>query len=149
MPISINNSLPTIHLTTGLIVDEENKMRMLVGTGAAMNTGNLDYHKWVMPQCPSMVAEYLECGTGTKYDVVQLLTALHLKGTHQPVNHGSITAIIRYRTLYLIHNTSSLILSFDLGKDVVLRSARGIHCILTMGAVVHLVKGQLRCLDLN
>ena len=59
MPISINNSFPSVHMNIGLLVDEENKMRMLVDTSAAMNTGNLDYHKWVMSQCPSMVAEYL------------------------------------------------------------------------------------------
>ena len=82
MPISINNSLPSIYLNIGLLVDKENKIRMLVNTGTAMNTGNLDYHKWVMSQCPSMVAEYLECGASTEYDVVQLLAALDLKGTH-------------------------------------------------------------------
>ena len=124
-------------------------MRMLVDTGAAMNTGNLAYHQWVMSQCPSMVAEYLECGDGTEYDVVQLLAALDLKGTHQPVHHGSMTAVIRYRTPYLINNTSPLILSFALGKDVALRSVLGIPCLLAMGAVVDLVKGQLGCSELN
>ena len=95
MPISINNALPSIHLTIGLIIDEENKMCMLVDTGAIMNTDNLDCHKWVMTQCPSMVAEYLECGAGTEYNMVQLLPALDLKGKHQPANHGSMTVVIR------------------------------------------------------
>ena len=45
MPISIDKSLPSVHLSISLIVDEENKMRMLVDTSATMNTGNLDYHK--------------------------------------------------------------------------------------------------------
>ena len=82
MPISINISLSSVHLNIGLLVDEENKIRMLVDTSAAMNTGNLDYHKWLMSQCPSMVAEYLECGAGTEYDVVQFLATLDLKETH-------------------------------------------------------------------
>ena len=68
MHISINNSLPSVHLNIGLLVNEQNKIRMLVDTGAAMNAGNLDYHKWVMSQCPIMMAEY--CGAGTEYDVV-------------------------------------------------------------------------------
>ena len=55
---------------------------MLVDTGAAMNTDNFDYHKWVMSQCLSMVAEYLECGAGSEYNVVQLLTTLDFKETH-------------------------------------------------------------------
>ena len=59
-----------------------------------------------------MVAEYFECGASTKYDVVQLLAALDLKETNQPVNHSSMTAVILYRTQYLIDNTSPLISFF-------------------------------------
>ena len=102
-----------------------------------------------MSQCPKMVAEYLECGAGTEHDVVHLLAALDLKGIHQPINHGSMTAVIWYRTPYLINNTSPLIFSFALGKDVALRSVLGISCLLVMGAVVDLVKGQLRCSELD
>jgi len=101
-------------------------MRMLVDTSAAVNTEVLDYHKWLISQCPSMVAEYLECGSGTEYDLVQLLEALDLKGTHQPVDHGNKTAVIWYRNPYLINNTSSFMLSFALSKDVVLRNVLSI-----------------------
>ena len=48
MPIGINNSLPSVSLILGILEDEENKMRMLVDTGAAMNTDNFDFHMWVM-----------------------------------------------------------------------------------------------------
>ena len=122
---------------------------MRVDTGAAMNICNLDYHKWVMSQCPGMVDEYFECSAGTEYDVVKLLVALDLKRTQQSVNHGRMTAVIRYRTSYLINNTSPLILSFALGKDVTLRSVLGISCLLKIATVVDLVNGQLRCSELN
>ena len=81
MSISIKNVLPSVCLNIGLIIDNENKMRMLVDTSASMNTGNAYYHLWVISQCPSMVAECVECGTNTEYNVVQLLAALDLKGT--------------------------------------------------------------------
>ena len=48
MPISVNNSLPSVSLIIGIHEDEESKMRMLVDTGAAMNTGNLQYHLCIM-----------------------------------------------------------------------------------------------------
>ena len=48
MPIGIQNSLPSVNLILGIREDEENKMRMLVNTGAAMNTGNIAFHMWVM-----------------------------------------------------------------------------------------------------
>ena len=34
MPIGINDSLPSVSLIFGILVDEENKMRMLVDTRA-------------------------------------------------------------------------------------------------------------------
>ena len=96
-----------------------------------------------------MVAEYIECGPNTDYDVVQILAALDLKGTSQPVDHGSMAAVIRYKTPCLIHNTDPFTLSFTLGTDVALRSVLGIPCLLFMGVVVDLVNGQLDCKELN
>ena len=84
MPIAINNSLPSIKMLIGLLADDENKMSMLVDIGAAMNTGNKTYHQWVMTQCPSMVAEYIECDPNTDYNVVQILVALDFE-RDQPV----------------------------------------------------------------
>ena len=122
---------------------------MLVDISATMNTGNKDHHTQVMSQCPNMVAEYIECGTNTEYEVVQLLTALDLKETHQPVNHGSMTAVIRYRIPYFVNNTSSLSLLFALDNDVELRSILGTHFLLAMGAVFDLVQDQFKCSELN
>ena len=81
--------------------------------------------------------------------MVQLRAALHLKGTHKPVDYGSMTVVIRYWTPYLINNTSSLIIYFTLGNDVSLRSVLGILCPLAMCVGVDLVQGQLICSELN
>ena len=70
-----------------------------------------------------------------------MLTALYLKETHQPMNHGSMTAVIRHRTPYFVNNTSSLSLLFDLDNDVELRSILGTPFLLAMGAVFDLVQG--------
>ena len=48
MPISINNSLPSVSILLGLTREADNGVRMLVDTGASMNSGYLDYHLWVM-----------------------------------------------------------------------------------------------------
>lgn len=54
-----------------------------------------------------------------------------------------MTAVIRYRTPYLINNAYPLLLSFALGNDVAVCSVLGVYCFLAVGAVVNLVKGQL------
>ena len=130
IPIAINNSLPSIRMLIGLLSDDENNMSILVDTGETMNTGNKTYHQWVMSQCLSMVTEYIDWGPNTNYDVVQLSAALDLIGTNQPVDHGSMTAVIRYKTPYLIHNTDPLIISFVLGTDFALYSVLGIVSII-------------------
>ena len=76
----------------------------------------------------------------TKYNIILILVPLDLKETNHPVDHDIMTVVIRYKTLYLINNTDSLILSFELDTDVTLRSILGILCLLAMGAVIDLVK---------
>ena len=121
MPVQINNYLPSICIHLGLIEDEENKMRMLLDTGVAMNSSNLNCHLWVVSQCPEMIGEYIQCGANTGYDVVQLMAALGLDTKKQPLDHGKMTIVIRYRTPYLVNNQDSLFFSFALGNDVSFR----------------------------
>ena len=60
-----------------------------------------------------MVAEYLECGPETKFDLVRLRVAVDSVF----VMDGSLSAIIRYRTPYLI-SSRPLLLSFGLGDSL-------------------------------
>ena len=117
MPISIRNSFPSISLHISIPDNNENHIRILVDTGATMNKGNLDYHLWVVSQCPGMVDEYLQCGKDTTYDVVNLLADLNLKDTYQNVDHGKMMAVIRYKAPYIIQGRVPFILSFNLGHD--------------------------------
>ena len=124
-------------------------MRILVDTWAAMNTGNFDFHMWVMSQCPDTVDEFLQCGKDTAYDVVHLLAALDLKNVNTNATHGQMTAIIRYKTPYIVAGKGPFILSFALGNDVSLRSVLGLPTLLEMGADINLVKDLLLCIELN
>ena len=94
-----------------------------------------------------MVTEYLKCGSDT--DVVQIIMVSNLKGTYQPIDRGSITVVIRYKRLFIINNTSPLVLSFTLGTDIALRSVLGIPCLLAMSTIADLANGQLVCSELN
>lgn len=59
MHISINNFLPSVNLHIGTSEDDEIPMRILADTEADMNTGNSQYHLWVMYHCSEMVDKYL------------------------------------------------------------------------------------------
>ena len=102
-----------------------------------------------MSQCPDIVDEFLQCGKDIEYDVVHLLAALDLKDIQKDANHGQMTAVIRYKTPYVVDGKGSFILSFALGNDVSLRSVLGLPTLLAMGADINLVKDLLSCIELN
>ena len=118
-----------MYLNIGLVKDDKNKIQIRIDTSVTVNTFNKTYHQSVMSQSPSGVAKYFEYDHDTEYNILQLLTALDLKGTHQRVENGSITAVIRYKRHYLINKTSVLILSFSLGNNVALLNiySNGFH----------------------
>ena len=150
MPIDINNSLPSISLILGILEAEEDKMRMLVDTGVTMNTGDYDFHIWVISQCPDIVDEFLQCGKDTAYDVVHLLAVLDLKDINTDATHGQMTAVIQYKTPYIVAGKGPFILSFALGNDVSLRSVIRLPTLLVMGVdIINLIKGILSCIELN
>ena len=124
-------------------------MRMLVYTGAAMNSGNLAYHLWVMSECPEMVGEFIQCGGTLDYDVVKLLAALDLDTSQQPVEHGHMTAVIRYRTPYLVNKRDPFFISFAQGNDVSLRCVLSLPTLLAIGGSINLVKGEIVCSAIN
>ena len=76
-------------------------MKILVDTGAAMNTGNLNYYLWAMSQCPEMIAEYLQYGECTKYRIVQHCAASDLNIKFKSSTHSQMTAVIRYHKIVL------------------------------------------------
>ena len=149
MPISLNNFLPSVNLHLGLIEDEENKMRMLIDTGAAMNSGNLAYYLWVMSKCPEMVVEFIQCGGKSDYDVVKLLAALDLDTSQQLLEHGNMTTVIRYHTPYLVKKRDPLFIYFALGNDVSLRCVLGLSTLLAIGGSLNLVKGEIVCSEID
>ena len=102
-----------------------------------------------MLQCSDIVDDFLRCGKDTAYDGVRLLADLDLKDFNTDATHGQMTAVIRYKTPYIIAGKGPFILSFALGKDVSLRSVIGLPTLLTMGADNNLVKGLLSCIELN
>ena len=119
-------------------------MRFHVYTSVMMRTGNKYYRLWVMSQCPAVVAEYLQCGPKTEYDITQLLTTLDLNVSQYPNIQGQITAVICYHTSYLVHDKGLHILSFVLGDEISF-SALDLPILLAMGTTIDLQRNILAC----
>lgn len=124
-------------------------MRMMFDTGAVMNSSILSYHLWAILEYLEIVGEFIQCGDNTGYDFVQLITALDLDPNKQPLDHGKMTAVIHYRTPYLVKNRDHMFISFSLGDDVSLRCVIGLPILLSLGGLINLIKGTFSCSELN
>ena len=124
-------------------------MRMLLDTGTTMNYRNLTYHLWVMSECPEIVGELIQYGGDASYDVVQNLATLNLDSSHQPLDHGEMIAVIRYRTPYFINKWDPLFIYFALDNVVSLRCVLGLPTLLALCGLVDLVKGDFVCSEIN
>ena len=96
-----------------------------------------------------MVGEFIKFDDDTGYDVVQPLAALDLYSIHQPLDHGKMTAIIWYKTPYLINKRDPLFISFALGNDVSLRCVLGLLTLLALGKIINSVKEKFICSEIN
>ena len=136
-------------LYLGISEDNEHKMRILIDTGAVINTGNLKYHMWIISQCPEIVDTFLQCSKDTDYDIVYLLTDLDLDDVVTDANYGQMTAVIRYKRPYTVTGNVPFFLCFALGNNVSLRNVLGLPTLLAMSTGIDLVKGLLSYVELN
>ena len=79
----------------------------------------------------SVFTEHFVSNPNTRYDFIQQLADLKLKGLNQSIDHCNMTEVIRYKTSYFVDKTFYLF-SFPLGNDVALRSVLDIPNPLTI-----------------
>ena len=77
------------------------------------------------------------------------MTILDLDKIKQPLDYGEMTAVICYRTLYLINNQDPLFVFFALSNDVSLCCVIGLPTLLALGDLIDLVKGVFVCSEIN
>ena len=68
-----------------------------------------------------IIEEYIECGPGTKYDLVHVKVAVTQSMAEDNFNDGTLSIIIRYKTSYMC-NSQRFILSFTLGEYLSLQT---------------------------
>jgi hypothetical protein len=70
MPIHVNNGLPHIHLCLGPSGDA--KLNVLFNSGAALSSGYLPYHLWVMREQPDLVASFEKFNNANPFEPFKL-----------------------------------------------------------------------------
>ena len=144
MPLGLDNGLPGTLLRLGADSATQIGLFCHIDSCAAMNTGNLLAHQYLMSTYPETVLEYTQHNDTNPFQPIRLISALD-DSLKPSVDTGHLTAIVRYRTPYTDINDKPVILSFGLGKDVSVRAIIGIPQLKEWGACINLVENILFC----
>ena len=125
MPLTVDNKLPGCLLRFGKTAEEEVSFICHVDTCAAMSTGNLGLHQWLITKYPALVAEYIQYDDASPFEPIRLAVALKdLDGCE--ITKNKLTAIVRYWTPYLDTDGNRLVISFGLGESIAVNSIVGL-----------------------
>ena len=124
MPLDLDNGLPGILVRVGLEQDSDMCFMCHVDSCAAMNTGNLLLHQYLITQHPHLVAEYIQYDDSHPFEPIQLQCAVDDNATDL-ADQNKLTAIVRYHTPYTDAEGKPVLLSFGLGAHVAVRSILG------------------------
>ena len=100
MLIFISNTLPCIEFYLGKTKHKDKTTRILLDSGAATNTGNNDYHRWITTQYPDILEEYVEWGSVLKLSSLNFKFLLILARV--------ITIMVLLQNLFNIEHLSPL-----------------------------------------
>ena len=142
MPLDLDNGLPGILLRLGRDARSETCFLCHVDSCAAMNTGNLLLHQYIITNHPEIVAEYIQYDDVEPFDPIQLQCAV-TESTDTPAEQGKLTAIVRYYTPYQYTDGSPVLVSFGLGRDVAVRSIIGLPTLRQWKSSVDFLENKL------
>ena len=94
MPISSQNELPHLDFQIGKATDSLT-LSSLHDSGAAINTGYLEYHKMMKRECPEAVDSYEEFNGSNFFEPIKLMGAITDPAVYEKERHGVLSAVIR------------------------------------------------------
>jgi hypothetical protein len=145
MPIRVDNGLPHLRLNLGLHADAT--LSVLFDSGAALSSGYLPYHLWIMRENPDIVASFEQFDDSNPFEPIKLGGAIRHPDDYDVSLHGQLTAIIRYKTPYVDHDGSPIRISFGLGNDMTVNTILGMPIIKDLGMLPNFRTARVTCED--
>ena len=119
---------------------------MIVDSGAIKNTSNTSYHRYIITECLAIIEEYVERGSGSKWDSLLLEVAIDTSAGSD--DNGAIIALIRNTVPFILEGIS-LNITFVLGWYVLLRAIIGVSMMLVLCVSLDFTTGTLECSAIN
>lgn len=140
MPLALDNELPGIILGVGEESKSDISFLCHLDTCAAMNTGNLRMHQYVMTAHPELVVSYSRYDDREPFMPISLQCALSDDNNVGETNdENKLVAVVTYRTPYTSNTGDAITLSFGLGHNVSVRTIIGLPTIKAWKGVMNFV----------
>ena len=137
MPIDLDNGLPG----TSLRFHDDVIFLNHIDTCAAMNTGNLLVHQWIISTFPSIVVEYCQYNDANPFEPLSLKCDIDTDNTETFFNkqyNNCLTALVTYKTAYTFEDGSPVTLTYGLGKHVAVNAILGLPTLRKLGIDINL-----------
>ena len=140
MPLSLDNNLPAAVFRFGSTDTNEIPFSCHIDTCAAMNTGNLRLHQWIMTEYPEIVESYEEYTDANPFNPIALDCAVPV--SNQDDNSNKLTAVVTYKTRYVDKSGKKLTISFGLGESISVNAILGLPTIKSLKLVLDIDGGR-------
>ena len=127
MPLPLDNALPATVFRFGTDSSNEIPFSCHLDSCAAMNTGNLRLHQWIITKYPHIVEKYEQYDDVKPFRPITLDCALPASEAEKTA--GKLTAVVTYKTRYFDSQGKKLTLSFGLGESIQVNAIIGLPTI--------------------
>ena len=134
MPLSLDNVLPAAVFRFGTNSSNEIPFSCHLDSCAAMNTGSLYLHQWIITEYPHIVEKYEQYDDAQPFQPITLDCALPASEAEKTT--GKLTAVVTYKTRYVDKEGRSLTLSFGLGESIQVNAIIGLPTFKTWKLVL-------------
>jgi hypothetical protein len=143
IPIRVDNGL--LHIRLRLGPSDDTALSVLFDSGAALSSGYLSYHLWIMREHPNLVTSFERFDDANPFKPIKLGGAIRHPDDYNESLHGQLTAIIRYKTPYIDTDENPVHISFGLGNDMTVNTILGMPIIKDLGMIPNFCAGSVTC----
>jgi len=142
MPIPVNNSLPTFHITLRNSTKGSIQLGCLFDSCAAVSSGYKLFHWYLMSQYPKVMHSYEESTDPSQpFQPIKLAGAVRDPENQNKDVLGKLVAMVCYHTPYKCTNGNPCSISFALSNDVTVNTILGWPAISALGMNMLTSKG--------
>lgn len=141
--------MPTITFKLGTSPADAVSLLCLYDTCAAVCSGDLHFHQWVITTCPALVHSFKQFNHSNPFEAIKLVGTIKDPAAFNEDMHGNLTAVVRYHLPYTDTDSTPTVLCIALGINISVNMILGWPAIDDLGIELCLETKSFFSLTLN